>query len=278
MTAEEIVRNIQSNTEKDNEALYLQLWQFIYKLVYLKAAQRCNSEGRSSHEVEDICQESYLMLPKAAAGFDPEKSSSFVTYFCRYYLPIAARIALYGSRSGDTDPLNDPYRESLDRSLPGPDGEECDSIVDLLADPQAETPFHTIDEADYWRSVDKYLTRGIAALPEKQRTLISYTYRTGATISDAFRNKIIGSASRSYYGQVYRNGIRGLRKWIECKTSKEAERLNIWDKFSRCYYAGGFRSFRNHNYTSNVERIALRHIAKAEKISSMEDLASKLRA
>lgn len=274
MTNEEIVLRIQrSSHEDDTENLYIELWYGIRNLVYLKAAERVRSEKRPS-DLEDILQECYLQLPDAVKRFNIKAGMKFSNYFSRYFFPRAASIALYGSRTSENDPLNSCI--SLDEPLQLSDNENI-TLIDLLVDTESELPYQVIDEVDFWKSVEKFIHRGIAQLPEKQRKILRFMYENDTSCSEAFRQKIAGDLSQTRYAQIKKEGLANLRKWIEMKARNEAEKIGVFDILSLEYFIGGLDYYKSHNYTSNVEEIALHNAEQNEKSKGLDSISKVLR-
>lgn len=75
MTNEELVEKIQQG-ERD---LLPQLWEQVERYVY-KRAKRW-AAAVENVEIEDLVQSGYLALDAAVNSFDPEKETSFITFF-----------------------------------------------------------------------------------------------------------------------------------------------------------------------------------------------------
>ena len=276
MTNEELVTRIQqANDETETENLYLELWQGVYGIVFLKAAAKVRSNDRQ-YDIDDMLQESFLALPAAAQQYDPALGVPFASYFARFFLPPAFDAALYGSRSTPArmDPLNNA--QSLDAPLQL-QHDTGSTLLETIIDPEAETPYLVIDDDLFWIDVARFIDKGIDRLPEGQRQILRFMYTNDASCTEAYRQRVAGNKSRSRYGQLYRDGLRNLNRWIRNTARNEAESIGIFDVVTSKYYAGSLGNFRNHGFTSNVETIALDNAAVYERTEGLRQIPAVLR-
>ena len=253
MTNEEYVEEIKTG-RKD---LIIELWDQIRPFVFKKAAERARNLRRE-FEIDDMMQEAFLIMPAAIDYFNKEKGSSFVSIFSSYFLPKAFAVALYGKRIrfDSCDPIHSA--RSLDEPFSS-DPEDGDglSLLDVLQDPEAETPFRKIEDDDNLRSIRRFLRAGIDQLPPQHRDLLYAVYHDGLSISAAYRQQICGDRSLARYGQIHREALKQLRTWVKGKGKIEAEHLGLYDIIGSTAYFGTYQNFR---YTgcSSVERAALK--------------------
>ena len=237
----------------------------------------------------DLLQESYFGLSRAVQHYDNSKDASFMT-FARYWvvqhiqrhiqktaaIPIPAYLSekivrykktvqqfaqLYGTEPTDSEisgfmgvSVTEVQKiqqyayglnvESLDRPLP--DNEDF-SIADTVPDDfDLENSVIGGLYADFTAGI---LDAAVSGLDEKQRLIIRKIYFEGQSIADVARES----------GMPYRT-VRELKHQALRKLSMNRqlrERLEITDA---SIYNSGLRSFRLHNDSSVVERIALKRI------------------
>ena len=276
MTNEELAARIQfTNDGADTDALLLELWQGVQGITFLKAAARASAVSRL-HDIDDMLQEAYLILPEAVQYFDPTAGASFHTIYCTYFLPRAFDIALYGSRRRQSicDPLN--VAQSLEAPLQVQTDEHSSTLLDTLIDENAETPYTAVDDISFWSNVSRFIDKGIDRLPDGQRQILRFIYENDSTTSEAHRCQVAGPRSRSRYGQLYRDGIRNLRHWIQHTAKDDAERIGI-DTVTTRHYRSGLQSFKNHGFTSCTEMIALEHVAHEEHAETLRHIPDVLK-
>ncbi len=276
MTNEELAAQIQQNNdETKTESLYLELWQGVYGITFLKAAAKARSTDRQS-DIDDMLQESFLALPAAVQQYDSTLGVPFVSYFARFFLPSAFAAALYGSASTPArmDPLNNAQSLDVPLQLQHDTGS---TLLETIIDPEAETPYLVIDDDLFWTDVARFIDKGIDRLPEGQRQILKFMHTNDASCTEAYRQRAAGNKSRSRYGQLYRDGLRNLSRWIRNTARNEAESIGIFDIVTSKYYAGSLGNFRNHGFTSNVETIALDNAAVYERTEGLRQIPAVLR-
>ena len=264
MTNEQIVAAIKEGQNN----LLLPLWENLVNLIRMKAGIRCNQLSRPD-EVEDLVQECWFLLPEAIKFYDPEKGGSFANIFCRYFVPRAFAVALYGTRSLKKDPLFSC--ESLDVPLHD-DEDHSITLADMLPDAAAEEMFLCIDQADYRRSLRGFIDEALRHIPENEARLITAVFRDRITVSEAHRRKLIGPLSNQRYQQIYHAGLNDLNRYIR-RNRSSAEKVGILfdDPVvpSVMYFNSAFR----YTGTSPVEAVAIRHEERQiRSLCGIEDL------
>ena len=256
---EEIVAKIKDG----HTECYEELWQNLEPFIRLKANDYAAKTGMQDN-IDDMMQEAFLVLPSAVAYFKEDGGKCFAGVLKKFFLPRAFCTACYGGRSAADfrKPLNNYV--SFDAPILADDDSEM-TLLDILADESAQSYFDSVEDGDYWVSIGKYLKQGIDSLKNKQeRTLLRYMLEHGGcSYGEAFKAKAIGEKSRERYRQVFISARRNLLTWINGKGREDAIRCGLI--LSHPYYAGGFRAFKEHDFTSNVELIVLKHEAMSER-------------
>lgn len=281
-TNEELVLEIQNGVSvTDNmQALYLQNLPLLKQFV--KPYEIFESR-------DDLLQESYFGLSEAIRHYDRSAGVQFMTY-AKYWvvqhiqrhiqktaaIPIPAYLSekivryskarqqfaqLYGTEPTDSEisgfmgvSVTEVQKiqqyayglnvESLDRPLP--DNEDF-SIADTVPD-DFDLENSAIDSI-YESFTAGILDAAVSGLDERQRMIIRKIYFEGQSIADVARESGI------QYQTVRKLKHEALRKLSRNKRLRE--RLEITDA---SIYNSGLRSFRLHNDSSVVERIALKRI------------------
>lgn len=260
-STEEIVAKI----KEGHTECYRELWLNLEKLIRRKAryfAEQTETEGF----IDDMMQEAFLVLPSAVEYYDEKNEKSFAGVLSGWFLPKAFKTACYGgvSEAAFKKPLNNAI--SIYTPILKTDVDEI-TILDTLIDADSQTGFEGMEDQDFWLSIGQYLRKGIGLLHKPdQRTLLLWLLESNDTISEAHRQQVIGNKSRSWYREVFRKGCLNLGMWMKGKGRAEAIKTGLDDYIGTSgFYAGGLSAFREHNFTSNVEMIVLRSLAREEQ-------------
>lgn len=253
--------------------LYLDLWRSVESSVKMKAIEFASKTGQQD-SIDDMLQEAYLVLPDAVEYYDGEQDhKSFSGVLCDWFLPKAFNQACYGGSTKTA--FKEPLNSYISLDVPYSTDDDFDlTLLDLLVDERAEEYYRSIEDISFWESVGRLLRKGIHALPNRdQRDLLLWMLENDESVSDAHRQNIIGEKCRSWYGQVYKDGCRNLRRWIRNKGRDDARKTGIDDFIgTSVFYAGSVDYYRSHNYTSCTEAAALKMADDKERSRSLTRL------
>lgn len=268
MTNEELAVRIKAG----EPALMADLWENCHKLLILlmdRELAKGKRERMERHGVteEDLRQELFFALKKAVEGFNPDagiKFTSYLTFPVRSVIDAALGLRYGGARS--SDPIN-RYPTSLDAQIvrsafdDGQDG----TLGDLLQDPNSESFFEVIEEADYQTKLHADLEAALSELPERQERTIRSRYYEDKTLEEVAEDQSLS------HERVRQNEYSALMQLREAQ-ALQSYRADIIEKYS---YHSGLRSFRSNNFTSGVEIAAMRLVMEEERMKKRAARAAR---
>lgn len=209
-----------------------QLCQQNEKFIRARAQRWLSTDG-SNHrrDIEDLAQDGFIGLLRAADSFDASQGFSFLTY-AAYWVDQSIRRGLTNGRARADILLS---AGSLDEPLK--DDEDGGSRIDILQDAEA------LDPAAY-DDTGEVLRRAVSRLPEEQREAVSLFYFDGLTLKQA---GAVCGVDLSTISQRKTYGIRRLRH------DKEVHRLRHKYVYFRHKSLSAFKS----DWTSATEEAVL---------------------
>ena len=276
MTNEELCLQIQEG----HDELVPVLWSQCYDFISMTAGKYAERFPQLDNSIKEDCiQEAFFSFLNAVRLYKSEQAS-FIHYL-NYHLMNAFKTVCCGGTSQKKmlDPLNNA--KSLDIQL----GEEDErfTLADLVADKEKgeQTEYVTspelkaIEEADYWKSVNKHLHHAFDHSSDKVGSRI-YHYILDNDCS--FRDAIL-----SLYGEDVFQDEKLMRKlraskektrrnlisyWNTKKGKREREKLALDDDIIfNGYRSYGLKRYIESGYSSQVEEIAIRRIENEDKNS-----------
>lgn len=171
MTNEDLAVLIQQGQQEYIPTLYDQvkkLLMSIAKRYFNKFYDPCASCGVT---LDDLMQESYLVMLEAIRYFKPDSGNKFISYLS---YPMWNHFQkLTGCRTCKRDPIN--YADSLDAPLSSSDDVDY-TLGDTIKDENSESGFEAVDKSIYLSSLHDTLEEGIGQLPQSQQTVIRCRY------------------------------------------------------------------------------------------------------
>lgn len=206
MTNEELAIQIQlGRTEYYNE-----LWANCRKLLYKILRSKTKSLPLPNYiNQEDLEQEMYFALCKAAQAYDDTKPYSFNTYL-NYSVMNVLREILPDMRIRET---------SYNQTATDSEGNETE-FIDLMADEYAAERFENVELTDLQRQV----RQAVAELPDNERQAITLHELRGITYAQIAEKS---GLSTEMVRERSRKGLRILRR--------NKELFNLYGEFERHY-------------------------------------------
>ena len=241
MTNEETALAIQQGSTE----LVPQLWANTERFIALKAREAMLHipDGTGGVTAEDLYQQGFFALLRAADTYDADSGSSFLTWLA-YHLKTAFAEAA-GYRSAKRDPL-----DCAPRSLDAPascDDDDTDPLRDRIASP-APSVEDDATERIYTEELHGALDGAIARLPARQGAFIRALYWDATPQKEvAARHGVSSERVR----QQVKTGLRALRKG-----DAGAELRRFLDDGTDAFAHVGVRAF-NATGTSAVEMLVL---------------------
>lgn len=201
MTNEELCRLI----AQGHEEKILTLWEQTDKLFYMFARRMYNhyfdravSRGVELNDCFQVCWFAFLDT-MASYNKKAERDRKFTSFA---YLHVKRHIyILLGLRTSKREPLD--YAMSLDAPLSTED--ENLSVIDTIADTEAEKPFEKMECSD----MEEKILERIATLPKKQATAVRERFWKDKTLSEIAKE--LGITPKQMHNQ-YKDAIRKLRR------------------------------------------------------------------
>lgn len=177
---------------------------------------------------------------------------TILTYFLQVEFQKAA-----GVRSGRSDAL----RNTISLETPLTDYEGDITLMDTLADPEAEQPGDRIIRAEYQAErvmMGKTLSDALLHLPERERKLIELVYFRGVSLTTAA--PMCNYSSKQAADNAQHAAFYKLRHSSYTKTLRAAlEHYEEWDGLSEGLKNSGLQSFLL-TWRSSTELAAERHM------------------
>ena len=182
------------------------LWEKNRKLLSMLAGKfyRRNQELCAARgvELQDLEQELYFAVERAARSYDPGKEYKFSTY-----LAVSSKVSIAYAlhmRTRKEDMLN--QCGSLDSPIAGAD--EDLTLGDMIPDDSAERDFESLEDADYQRDLSESMHRALAMIPEDQRRTLETRYFQGMTASQVAEQR---GTTANRIRQIESHGLRSMR-------------------------------------------------------------------
>lgn len=130
-SVEDLVIRIQAG-----EPLKDELYQRIYKLLYLICGRYANYAAKRHYEIDDLVSVAWIGVEKAIQTYQTDKGAKF-TFYMEYFTKRTLA-AFLGFRKGK------PFVRSLDDPIPGADDL---TYGDTIPDPESSIAFEDIEKA-----------------------------------------------------------------------------------------------------------------------------------
>lgn len=138
MSNEELAAAIKRGEREKLPQLWAQVERFVLKHAHRWALAL---DGAGGITADDLAQAGYLAMAEAVGRFDPEAGGAFMTvlwYALKQEFTQAAGLRTQRERK-------DPLRLAASLDIPATDEEDGEPLEALIADPQAEQDFETIE-------------------------------------------------------------------------------------------------------------------------------------
>lgn len=224
MSNEDLAQLIQGGRDD----LTLQLWEQVRRWATKTAIRWYDAwQGRAGVQMDDLMQCAFLALVGAVATFD-QSEGAFTTWYT-FYLKNAFCEA-YGIRTqrGRREPLNNADSLDVPMSADDPAG---NTLGDLVSDPDGESAYNTLEDADYNRALREALEAALDTIDQPCADAIRRRWFDGQT-----RQEI--AASCGVVPQMIHNRERrGFSQLRRCKARKLLKYFNP-------YHGTGYNAWR----------------------------------
>ena len=253
----------------DREALAA-LWEQnrgLLRIMFSRLAAACRERmDAAGVTIEDLEQEGYFAVAKAAKLYDPSAGTKFSTFL---FYPVknafACAVGLRTERQRQ-EPLC--RCDSLDAPL---DAEDDGSATrgDTVPDAAAEQAFNDADECLYTAQLHSALDDALALLDERQATVLRGRFYEGRTLESL---AVQLGISRERVRQTESKAIRAMR-FPRIQRKLEAYRENILS--GGVYHGAGFTAWKERG--SIEEHIAERIEAHTERYTADAFIADMMK-
>lgn len=246
-----------ANKIKNGSDLYLELWNQLKPFIRIKAYDFMREHGINYGYIDDMLQESFIVLSEAVSYYEPGAGKSFVSVLTSWFLPKAFKTACYGGIGAKN--LHDPINNYKSIYLTDSSGDESnETILDLIPDEVAQEAFENIENADYRKSLNAFIRKGAEALRDEQQKVLLLFILAGGSIQEAHADKLLGDKPLYSYRTVW-NSIRYyFKRWCRGSGKYEADKVGLsLIVGTSLFYSSSLSSWKEHHNTSCVERLVL---------------------
>lgn len=128
------------------------------------------------------------------------------------------------------------------------------TLKDMIVDAMAEEDYRLIENADYWKDVHELLSDSIqAATKGVVRDILTVMLEQGFNFSAAYDYLKLPAAQKSSLRGKYGTGMGKLRRKIRTDVRFREYELSAYSSY--WYRCVGLNSYREHGFTSAVERV-----------------------
>lgn len=255
MTIENLIKAIKNYSGQQKTDALAALWEELRGLIQMKAAAALQTRPDL---VDDLTQELFIAMTRAAEAFDPSAGCSFLTFYLQYYFPRAYRLVRYGSITPGAEKRPDNIAVSLSDPAAA-DEEDERTIADIIADPEALAAFDQIENEDLDRFTAARIRDSIRAEPDYQsRAILWSLYHNDGQTSKEIAESL--GMSYAYYMGKRDKALKRIRQRILNRITPE-ERIDYLAEImnARSLTRGhNLRRFRENVNTSEVERLAIK--------------------
>lgn len=240
-----------------------QLWLQCEKFIRMIAEQYVTQFDRGQELSEDCVQEAYLALHGIALRFRPDHGVKFLT-FLKPSLHSAFRSVMFSGRgAAEKDPLNNC--DSIDRMITDGEGNSV-SLVTMLEDVHSQDGFEKIEADDYRKSQNAFIRECIQLSGEEiGKSILTEMLESNCGYRDAIV-KLYGPDAldnEAFILQLRKKKDKAVSQIREkTRRGKKAALMRKYSLEQRANRNGlkgySLTSFRNHGFTSEVERIVLK--------------------
>lgn len=226
-----------------------QLWRQVARFIEVRAGQYLDRWPDHYRQLQgDMVNEAYFYFLKAIDGYDQERGS-FTTY-----LSWHIRNAFTDVLQGRGERLkNEPLNHAVSIDIPLEDTDDL-TLTETLIDETSEATMRRIEDADFWKSVGRFLEDAFDQIRDSVGAeIVRYMYHNDCTVK---------AASIALYGVVpvpyehYRKAMRQIRAYMKRRAVRQQMALSGLDDYL-CYYSNSLNAYKRRVFTSRVEQIAV---------------------
>ena len=253
MSNEELVNMIQ-NGQRD---LIESLWWQVYKFVRKMAKQRLAFMAPHFRDLEDdLVSEAYFGMIEAIKKYDETAGKSFLSYL-GYYLHRSFNHAL-GYLT--TREQGNSLLETSSLRLDAPPCDDIDDItlLEIIADPNAELSMAMLEDKEFWMDVHQFLRRTIKTVAhDKVRRILLVMLKTNCGYTNACQLIGMDTTEAKKMRRQYDKTLRKIERHMKGRARKECKEIGIFDYYSLGIQRVGYGAYVERSFTSTTERVAL---------------------
>lgn len=203
MSVEEMV----SEYQRGNKDILPDLWRQVRGFAVKRAIQKMRNYRLSNEDravdVDDLTQEAYFAMVRAAETYDPEKDSSFLNWW-NFYMKTAFNFALNVRTEKGRKSICHRYR-SLDTPLAESDGDTLASVI------QSDSGELEAADRRIWRDeLRRNLTPMLRQLPAQWQAILHKRYFEGKTLQEIAAET--GTSHQCIYQKIQKAQIRLVKQ------------------------------------------------------------------
>lgn len=213
---------------------------------------------------EDLMQESYFAVEKAAQTYDQERGAKFTTFLQYWVMHVFFTATGLRIKRDREDPLSCAY--SLDRPI---SEDEPDGITfsDTVPDEAAAQPFEDAEEKLWIQQLHAALDECLDTIPEKEAYAIRARYYHGQTQG---QTAAVLGVSGSRVQQIERHGLRNLR------SPGNRHRLEQYREEIISRYASRHTSFSTWEHYGSAQERAVEELERRELLRIEKEIDAEL--
>lgn len=262
MTNEELALRIKDG-DKNAEII---LWENIAALVKKNARYFCSKYScyNLTGYYEDMLQEAFISMISAANHYKDvsDGGKTFWGYFSTYYLAKAFDTAAWGGHTKKKlgEPLNHAF------SLDCPLNDSGILPIDNFIDPESEYIYSTIDDVDFWESIGNLLIRIVCEVPDEEaKKIVMFQYLNDTTLTAGAE---YFHMSYGKYRRRYMSGLKYILNSLLALLDNDDDRYGLSEFIeSLSYRKSGLKAWKDRQFTSTTEWLALKHIESSSSLS-----------
>ena len=227
----------------------LLLWNAVERFIDVMVTKYLVAHENAA-EPADLIQSGYIAMCKAAAAFDPERGTVFLTVL-GYYLKQAFAEET-GTRSTKRDALL--YADSL--NCPAYQGQEdSGELLEYIEDDTAANPFDSIEHRDFVKYTRSVISAALETLEPVQQALLIDRYLNNKSWKHCAA--AYGYETRSSANEAAERAAQKLQRGRYSKQLREClDGYNEYNNYKQAARSGGAGAFYRYG-VSSIEAVAL---------------------
>lgn len=246
MSNEELAIRVK-NGDADAKLL---LWNAVERFIVVMATKHIIAHEYAAVEPDDLIQSGCVAMLEAAAAFDPERGTAFLTIFGYYLKKAFAEVS--GTRSTKRDAIL--YADSL--NCPAYQGQEdSGELSEYIEDDAAAIPFEDIVQRDFVKYTRSVISAALDTLEPVHQALLIDRYLNNKSWKHCAA--AYGFETRSSASEAAERATQKLQRGRYRKQLREClDGYNEYNGYKQAARSSGAGAFYRYG-VSSIEAVAL---------------------